>query len=94
MPLSRPNRLSTPQPRVGVLAKSQSLAASLARELGIKNPVLMSMGSSAGRDMDLRAILVDDSSWPLDLTSRRRLLPCLEESKGYILHVTRHDLGG
>lgn len=78
-------------PPVGVLAKTQNLAKSLAQELGIKNAVLMSQGSTAGRGMRMRAIVVDESAWPLTEQTRLSLLPCLDHHKGYLLHVERYD---
>lgn len=78
-------------PLVGVLAKTQNIARSIAQELNIRSAVLLSPGSRGGRGHHLRALLVDESAWPMDVPTRRELMPCLAAHKGYVLRISRHD---
>jgi hypothetical protein len=79
-------------PRVGVLALSKSIAQSLARELGLSNPVLLSpqgVSSGSGRGVNLSALIVEDTLWPMRQDVAAALLPCLSRDRGYILKLSR-----
>lgn len=88
---SRLGRYST-LPPVGVVAATQNLAASIARELNMTNAIPLGLHSlTATRGQTLNALLVDESVWPLTEDQKEALLPCLAETKGYVLQLNRHD---
>lgn len=81
-----------PQPQsppVGVLAATQNLATSLARELNIHHAIALG-SSSTGRGIHLKALIVDES---VNFTKEleQQYLPCLQHHAGYILRVSRCD---
>lgn len=78
-------------PPVGVLAKTQNLARSVANELNIRQAVCLSPGSQSGRGYQLAALLVDESAWPMDEPTKREFLPCLAAHRGYVLRLVRFD---
>ena len=81
-------------PRVGVLAGTTNLARTLAVELGIRNALELSPKSvhnGSGRGVHLGALLVADECWPPHNDLINRLLPCLEDSGGYIFQIHRID---
>lgn len=81
---------------VGVLAPTLGLAQSLASEMGIRQPVILSPRSvSLGgcRGSNLAALLVEESSWPLTEEVENALLPCLAQDKGYVLRIRRYEPG-
>ena len=84
----RPHR----SPPVGVLAKTQNLARSFAREWGIKVSVPFSPVSEIpDEEIHLSALLVDESAWPLNAETRKKLMPLLERHGGYIIKMCRFD---
>jgi hypothetical protein len=79
---------------VGVLASTRNLAETLARELRITHPVVLSPRSvrdGALRGVNLTVLLVDSSVWPIDPLVATAVLPALERTLGYILRLDRID---
>lgn len=87
-------KIASNRPPVGVIAKTQNLAACLAQELGISKPVLLSPKTileGKCRGTHLRTLLVDDSAWPLSEMVQQAVLPCLHWHMGYVRRVGRID---
>jgi hypothetical protein len=79
-------------PQVGILACSRNIAASLAQELGIKRPVMISPRCMARiRGQSLSVLVVDEELWPLAHDVESAVLPALSRSGGYILRMLRVD---
>lgn len=88
---STPVRFKTAPP-VGVLAQTQTIATALAKELGIRNAVLLSPRAlRQARGVRLQALMVEEGAWPLTEQALTDLLPCLEHYQGYLLRVARFD---
>lgn len=90
--MSRPQGLSRPRPRIGVLSRTQGLASSLAAELGIANSESLSPRSlkgGAGKGVVLQSLIVEVGCWPLEEEVLYAVLPLLEGTKGYIHVVSR-----
>lgn len=79
------------QPPVGVLAANCNIAESLIRELGLRNAVAINPSGRQCRGMGLRALLVDESAWPLSSPAKAAVLPALEKEHGYVMAVHRYD---
>lgn len=80
-------------PPVGVLARTVHIARTLAQDLSISTPKLMSPRSIKGgyiRGHHLSALVVEDSCWPLDEELQEDLRPVLAGGLGYIMSVTRY----
>lgn len=79
-------------PRVGVLAQNTHVATSLARELGIRKPIVLSPACvDRIRGISLDTLIVESKSWPLSPAVATTVMPALKSTKGYILHVQRVD---
>jgi hypothetical protein len=80
-------------PRIGILAGTVGLAQSLARELGISKPILLSARSihKGGGRCDLSTVLIDESALPLEAQTIASLTHCLTARLGYMLFVKRID---
>lgn len=80
---------------VGVLARTQGTATSLAKELNIAGALPLSPRSIKGgalRGRALQALIVEDEScWPLEDDLLQELLPALKRTLGYIHIVGRID---
>lgn len=77
---------------VGILADSTALAASIASELHITRPLLLSPANLVNALMheeDLSVVLVDDAQWPLDLSIAEHVIPCVLKNLGYVIHLDR-----
>jgi hypothetical protein len=86
--------LGAQRPPVGVIAPSTALAASLARELHITNPITLSpktIREGALRDVHVGVVLIDNSVWPLESIVMTGVLAGLARHLGSLLVVGRID---
>lgn len=79
------------EPPVGVVSKTVNIAASLIKELNIRNGIPISLVGTQARGVHLKALLIDDEVWPLTRERARDLMPALALYGGYVLRVSRHD---
>lgn len=77
---------------VGVMAKTERCAESLAHELGIPKPVALSPRTTI-RGIDLGALIVDEGCWPMSDRLKAEVIPTLKRHLGYILVAHRYDPG-
>ena len=79
---------------IGILASTLNVGQSLASELAITSPVLLSPGSSSpAGGQSLGALLVEDGVWPLSPRLCRELLPALSWNRAYVYHIQRYEMG-
>lgn len=77
---------------VGILADTTALAASIATELHISRPLLLSPSNVANAlefEDNLGVVLVDDAQWPLNAHTAAYVIPAVARNLGYIIRLER-----
>jgi hypothetical protein len=79
-------------PKVAILATTTVVAEHLAREMQIKQPLLLSPKClDKIRGHHLKCLIVDQSAWPIPPKAKVLIYPALQTHLGYIRMVTRFD---
>jgi hypothetical protein len=91
MPVNKGSARGYHQPPVGVVARTKGIAESMIRELGLRNAIAINTTGEQVRGKALRALVVDDGVWPMSAELEAAVLPALDDSAGYVMHLSRHD---